>query len=222
MILFSLEIYKLINCALSELTASQTSGRTPNNPLSEAHYLGAWVTTAMKQKRFDSLALNTLKKWQRQARSLGKNAGLKEQFMQLEKCYSQVLNADKQVKPVNIDQLNKLYAALIEQHWVVTTDLIIGERLNRHSDGKHSLIVCAQQIENCFDQQGRLIKPLSLYIRGDLKNITDLAFKQDLLLYKEEGSKSKVKYHGKFIIYPDNDGTTLPELPIDESKEKQK
>ena len=221
MVLFSQEIYKLINSALTELNASQASGRTPHNPLSEAHYLGAWVTTAIKKKRFDATVLETLKGWQRQARSLGKNAGLKEQFIYLEKCYSQVLDADKQVQPVSIEQLNKLYAKLNDQQWMVTTDLEIGEKLNRHSGGKDSLIVCADKISHSFDEQGILIKPISLYVRGNQQTIIDLAFEQDLLLYKKTDYKSKVKYHGEFIVYPNNDGTFLPEFPVDQSVEEQ-
>ncbi|WP_019615143.1 DUF2913 family protein [Psychromonas ossibalaenae] len=220
MVLFSQEIYKLITSALTELSASQVSGRTPQNPLSEAHYLGAWVTTAMKQKRFDSVVLETLKGWQRQARSLGKNAGLKRQFIYLEKCYSQVLNAEKQVQPVSVEQLNALYAALTDDQWMVTTDLPVGDKLNRHSGGKQSLIVCAEQISTCFDSQGTLIKPISLYIRGTQQEIIDLAFAQDLLLYKITDYKSKVKYHGEFIVYPNNDGTALPEFPIDSSEQE--
>ena len=217
MALFSQEIYKLIKTALAELDASQASGRTAGNTLSEAHYLGAWVTTAMKKKRFDTVVLETLKGWQRQARSLGKNAGLKEQFIYLEKCYSQVLDADKQVQPVAIEQLNKLYSALTELDWMVTTDLEVGDKLNRHSGGKDSLIVCAEKISNSFDIQGTLTKPLSLYVRGNQQVIVDLAFKQNLLLYKKTDYKSKVKYHGEFIVYPNNDGHSLPEFPVDQS-----
>ena len=219
MVLFSQEIYKLINSALTELAASQASGRTPHNPLSEAHYLGAWITTAMKKKRFDPIVLETLKGWQRQARSLGKNAGLKKQFTYLEKCYSRVLNAEKQVQPVTVEQLNKLYTALTEQQWMVTTDLEVGDKLNRHSGGKDSLIVCAEKIASSFDIQGTLMKPLSLYVRGNQQEIIDLAFAQNLLLYKKTDYKSKVKYHGEFIVFPNNDGTALPELPIEQSKE---
>ena len=216
MILFSQEIYKLIDCALTELAASQAAKRTPKNELNEAHYLGAWVTTAMKKKRFDSIALTTLQGWQKQARSLGKNAGLKEQFIYLQKCYSQVLNADKQVQPVYITQLNKLYEKLTAEQWMVTTDMVVGERLNRHSGGQESLIVCAEKTTSCFDEQGLLIKPISLYVRGDQQTIINLAFAEDLLLYKKTDNKSKVKYHGEFIVYPNNDGTSLPEFPIEQ------
>lgn len=221
MVLFSQEIYKLINSALTELNASQLSGKTPHNPLSEAHYLGAWVTTAMKKKRFDALVLETLKGWQRQARSLGKNAGLKEQFIYLKKCYNQVLDGEKQVQPVSIGQFDKLYAKLNDQQWMVTTDLEVGEKLNRHSGGKDSLIVCAEKIKECFDEQGVLIKPLSLYVRGNQQTIIDSAFAQNLLLHKKTDYKSKVKYHGEFVVYPNNDGSALPEFPVEQNRETQ-
>lgn len=217
MVLFSQEIYKLIDSALAELAASQESGRTPNNTLSEAHYLGAWVTTTLKNKRFDSTVVPTLKNWQKQARSLGKNAGLKAQFIYLKKCYSQVLDNDKQVQAVNIEQLNRLYAALSAQNWMVNTDLVVGDKLNRHSGGLDSLIVCADKIENSFSEQGELVKPLSLYVRGNQQTIIDLAFAENLLLYKMTDYKSKVKYHGEYIVYPNNDGSSLPEFPTENS-----
>jgi len=213
MSIFSQEIYQLTSLALSELDASQTTGRTMHNALSEAHYLGAWVTTAIKKKRFDPIVLETLKSWQKKARSLGKNAGLKEQFIYLQKCYDQVLDEKKASRALNIEQFNALYATLTEQQWLVTTDLEVVDKLNRHSDGKDSLIVCATQITNCFDEQGELIKPISLYVRGNQQTIINLAFAQNILLHKQTDYKSKVKYHGEFIVYPHNDGNFLPELP---------
>lgn len=213
MVLFSQEIYTLISTALSELEASQTSGRTPKNTLNEAHYLGAWVTTAMKQKRFEGITVPTLKAWQSRARSLGKNAGLKDQFNYLQDCYKQVLDDNKQIQAVNISQLLALVATLEKAQWLVNTDLIVGDKLNRHSGGAASLIICEQQMENNFDNEGVLIKPISLYLRGDLQELISHAFKENLLLHKITDYKSKVKYHGEFIIYPNNDGDKLPEFP---------
>lgn len=214
MVLFSQQIYTLISAALTELEASQASGRTPKNPLNEAHYLGAWVTTAMKQKRFDTIALPTLKAWQSKARSLGKNAQIKEQFTYLQQCYNQILTDDKQVQAVNLTQLHALIKQLENVQWMVNTDLVVGNRLNRHSGGASSLIICETQMQNCFDEQGTLIKPISLYLRGDLSELVNSAFEQNLLLHKMTDYKSKVKYHGEFIIYPNNDGDKLPEFPI--------
>jgi len=213
MVLFSQEIHTLISTALSELEASQTTGRTPKNTLNEAHYLGAWVTTAMKQKRFDSITVPTLKAWQSKARSLGKNAGLKNQFIYLQDCYNQVLDDNKQVQAVNYSQVEALVKALEAEQWMVNTDLVVGNKLNRHSGGAASLIICEQEMETHFDEAGVLIKPISLYLRGDLQELVVHAFKNNLLLHKITDYKSKVKYHGEFIVYPNNDGDKLPEFP---------
>jgi hypothetical protein len=214
MIVFSQEIYTLISTALSELEASQASGRTPKNPLNEAHYLGAWVTNALKQKRFDNITVPMIKAWQSKARSLGKNSGLKAQFDYLQKCYLQVLDENQQVQPVKQAQLHSVVAKLTEQQWMVNTDLVVGNKLNRHSGGAASLIICADEFSTNFDDEGVLIKPISLYVRGDLQELVEYAFEQNLLLHKMTDYKSKVKYHGEFIIYPNNDGDKLPEFPI--------
>lgn len=213
MSLFCQELYTLIETALSDLSASQQSGRTPNNTLSEAHYLGAWVTTAIKSKRFDSSLIETLKGWQKQARSLGKNAKLKDQFIYLQNCYSQVLDDNKQAQAISESQILALYNVLKDQDWMVTTDLVVEDRLNRHSGGKNSLIVCAQQMQDCFDNEKKLIHPISFYIRGNQQEIVDLAFVENILLHKKTDYKSKVKYHGEYIVYPQNNGDRLPEFP---------
>jgi hypothetical protein len=219
MIVFSQEIYTLISTALSELEASQASGRTPKNPLNEAHYLGAWVTNAIKQKRFDNITVPILKAWQSKARSLGKNSGLKEQFVYLQKCYLQVLNENQQVQSVKQTQLQAVIDKLTDQQWMVNTDLVVGNKLNRHSGGAASLIICADEMSKCIDDAGILIKPISLYVRGDLQELVECAFEQNLLLHKMTDYKSKVKYHGEFIIYPNNDGDKLPEFPVEKVAE---
>lgn len=216
MVLFSQEIYTLITTALTELQASQASGRTPKNSLNEAHYLGAWVTNAMKQKRFDSVTVPILKAWQSKARSLGKNSGLKAQFVYLQKCYNQVLDTQKQVQAVTLPQLQAVVEKLEALQWMVNIDLVVGAKLNRHSGGAASLIICEDQMLQCFDEGGVLVKPISLYLRGDLQELVTCAFSQNLLLHKITDYKSKVKYHGEFIIYPNNDGDKLPEFPVEE------
>lgn len=209
MALFPQEIFRLTNSALNELNSLKTA----HNPLSEAHYLAAWVTKAIKSKRFDRIALQTLKAWQSQARSLGKNAHLKAQFNTLQKCYSRVLDAENQLKPVSILMIEKLYGELSARQWQVTTQSEIAGKLKIDSGGRGSLLLCAEQLKSCFDKQGQLINTLSLYIRGDRQAITDLAFEHNLLLYKKTDYKSKVKYHGELLIFPDNNGTFLPEFP---------
>ncbi|AGH81205.1 hypothetical protein PCNPT3_06325 [Psychromonas sp. CNPT3] len=214
MALFSEEMYKLLDLALSELNASHESGRTPQNDLNEAHYLGAWVTTAMKKKRFDSIVLSSLKNWQSKARSLGRNAGLKDQFIYLERCYSQILDSDKKIQAVTRDQFEAFYKTLSAAQWMVTTDTVVVDKMKCHSSGDSSLVACKAQMDTHFNEKGDLIKPISFYIRGDVQEAVKLAFAANVLLHKKTDHKSRVKYHGEYVVYVHNDGEFLPEFPL--------
>jgi len=208
---FSTSIHQVVTTALADLQEAQLKGKIPKNPLSETHFLAAWTTNAMKKKRFESDVLPTLKIWQRKARSLGKNAGLVETFQAIKAHYEHVFDQDLKAKPVHKQQIIDLCDKLTELQWMVNTDLEVGEKLNRHSAGQASMIICSQQFEQCFEG-GLLVKPISLYIRGDLPEALQAAFEQSLLLYKVTDYKSKVKYHGEYIIYSNNEGEFLPEL----------
>jgi len=208
---FSTSIHQVVTSALADLKEAQLKGKIPKNPLSETHFLAAWTTNAMKKKRFESDVVPTLTIWQRKARSLGKNAALVETFTAIKQSYEHIFDQDLKAKPVDKEQVIALCSQLTEQQWMVNTDLEVGEKLNRHSGGQASLIICSNEFEANFEQ-GLLVKPISLYIRGDLPEALQVAFEQSLLLYKVTDYKSKVKYHGEYIIYPDNNGTFLPEL----------
>tara|TARA_R110001583_G_scaffold743_11_gene6834 strand:+ start:2115 stop:2762 length:648 start_codon:yes stop_codon:yes gene_type:complete len=208
---FSTSIHQVVTSALADLKEAQLKGKIPKNPLSETHFLAAWTTNAMKKKRFESDVVPTLTIWQRKARSLGKNAALVETFTAIKQGYEHIFDQDLKPKPVYKEQVIALCNQLTEQQWMVNTDLEVGEKLNRHSAGQASLIICSNEFEANFEQD-LLIKPISLYIRGDLPEALQAAFEQSLLLYKVTDYKSKVKYHGEYIIYPDNNGTFLPEL----------
>ncbi|MEJ6077812.1 DUF2913 family protein [Vibrio sp. 1-Bac 57] len=208
---FSTSIHQVVTTALADLHEAQLKGKIPKNPLSETHFLAAWTTNAMKKKRFESDVLPTLKIWQRKARSLGKNAALVETFQAIKAHYEHVFDQDLKAKPVNKQQIINLCDKLTELQWMVNTDLEVGEKLNRHSAGQASMIICSQQFEQNFED-GLLVKPISLYIRGDLPEALQAAFDQSLLLYKVTDYKSKVKYHGEYIIYNNNEGEFLPEL----------
>lgn len=208
---FSISIYQVVTQALADLNDAQAKGKIPKNPLSETHFLAAWTTNAIKKKRFESEVVPTLILWQRKARSLGKNAALVETFTAIKQNYEHVFDENLKTKPVNKDQIIALCEKLTSLQWMVNTDLEVGEKLNRHSGGQASMIICNQAFENNFEH-GLLVKPISLYIRGDIAEALQTAYEQTLLIYKVTDYKSKVKYHGEYIIYANNDGDFLPEL----------
>jgi hypothetical protein len=213
MAIYSQEIYKVVTTGLNELESSQAAGKTPRNPVSEAHYLNAWVTKSIKQQSFDRSVVKTLTMWQQQGRSMGKNAQLKLNFECLAETLAGVKNADDEAKWVTQETLEVFNAALEHDGWLITAEFEVNRKVTHFTDGQASLVVCSKQYQNAFDEQGQLVKPLSLYVRGNIQSFIDLAFASGLLLFKVTDYKSKVKYHGEFVIYPANNGEHLPELP---------
>ncbi len=101
------------------------------------------------------------------------------------------------------------YTALEQQDWLVT-NTEVNRKVSHHTDGKASLVVCsAQYTESIMNENGELVKPLSLYIRGNTQQFIDIAYQHGILLYKITDYKSKVKFHGEYIIYPMNAGGHL-------------
>lgn len=210
---FYQEIYKLVSDGLQELADSQQAGKTPHNPVSETHFLSAWVTKAIKQQRYDHCLAKTLLAWQQQARSMGKNAQLKQQFEHIYQTFSGIPRDEDVARATTSEQLESLYELLEDADWLVTTEYEVNRKVTHHTDGQASLVVCAKQFKEGISEQGEVIKPISLYVRGDAQFFVDTAYKAGLLMYKVTDYKSKVKYHGEYIIYPHNGGTHLPELP---------
>ncbi|OZS43086.1 DUF2913 family protein [Photobacterium sanguinicancri] len=218
MTLFYQELYKLVTEGLAELQASQEAGKTPVNPVSEAHYISAWVTKAIKQHRFEHCMAKTLMSWQQQARSMGQHAQLRLLFENLAETYAGVMDEQKVAKTITDENFTNFFSQVEQQDWQVTTEHEINRKVKHHTDGQASLVVCCKKFEEAFDaaegqEVKRLVKPLSIFIRGNTQALIDAAFGNGLLLYKVTDYKSIVKYHGEYIIQPDNNGSYLPELP---------
>lgn len=213
MAIFYQEIYKLVSDGLQELAESLQSGKTPHNPVSETHFLSAWVTKVIKQQRYDHCTAKTLLAWQQQARSMGKNAQLKQQFEHIHQTFAGIPRDEDVAKATTSEQIQSLYKLLEDADWLVTTGYEVNRKVTHQTGGQASLVVCSKQYQEAVSEVGEVIKPISLYVRGDAQFIIDTAYKVGLLMYKVTDYKSKVKYHGEYIIYPQNGGSHLPELP---------
>ncbi|MGF1681894.1 DUF2913 family protein [Photobacterium minamisatsumaniensis] len=211
---FYQEIYKLVTDGLTLLSESQSSGKTPRNPISETHFLSAWVTKVIKQQYYDHCVAKTLIAWQKQARSKGKNAQLKQQFEHIQYTIGGTqADNNNSGKAISKSQVDALYQQLEADDWLVTTEYEVNRKVKHFTDGQASLVVCSAQIKAGFSEGDELMKPLSFFVRGDAKALVDAAFEHGLLLYKVTDYKSMVKYHGEYLVYPGNAGSHLPELP---------
>ena len=175
--------------------------------------MSAWVTKVLKQHSFDCCVVKTLQEWQQQSRTMGKNAQLKLHFERLAETYAKVTDEQGQSTVITPALIATFYTALQQQDWLVTSEYEVSRKVSHHTDGKASLVVCSAQYAESMNEDGGLVKPLSLYVRGNVQKFIDIAYQHGLLLYKITDYKSKVKFHGEYVIYPHNAGGHLPELP---------
>ncbi|PSV98209.1 DUF2913 family protein [Photobacterium iliopiscarium] len=213
MTIFFNEIYNVVSSGLTALQAAQATGKAQKNPVSESIFLSAWVTKVLKQHSFDRCVVKTLQEWQQQSRTMGKNAQLKLHFERLAETYAKVTDEQGQSIAITSAVMTTFYTALEQQDWLVTNEYEVNRKVSHHTDGKASLVVCSAQYAAAINDEGELVKPLSLYIRGNVQQFIDIAYQHSILLFKITDYKSKVKFHGEYIIYPLNTGIHLPELP---------
>lgn len=211
---YSKEIQRVINSALGDLQASKDSGRLPKNPVSANHFLIRWVTTAIKTQRFAHCAAKDLMAWQKEGRTKGTGTELPVRFEQYSRLYAELAPMEQDLS-VSKSGILAWGESLEEKEWCVTTEYEVLEKASLFSDGDHSLIICSTQLESCFDpESGELIKPLTCYVRGNHHEFVESAFEHGLMVHKRSDYKSKVKYHGEYLIYPHNRGTQLGEIPF--------
>ncbi|MEC6822979.1 DUF2913 family protein [Photobacterium piscicola] len=213
MTIFFNEIYNVVNSGLVALQEAQATGKAQKNPVSESIFLSAWVTKVLKQHSFDRCVVKTLQEWQQQSRTMGKNAQLKLHFERLAETYAKVTDEQGQSIAITSAVMTTFYTALEQQDWLVTNEYEVNRKVSHHTDGKASLVICSAQYAAAMNDEGELVKPLSLYVRGNVQQFIDMAYQHGILLFKITDYKSKVKFHGEYIIYPSNTGTHLPELP---------
>ncbi|MFO6422292.1 DUF2913 family protein [Motilimonas sp. KMU-193] len=211
---FAKAITLVANTALDELEQACQQGAVSRTPVSEAHYINAWVTKAIKAQRFPHCVAKTLLFWQQQARSLGKNANLPQTLNRIISTYAKVLDNQNNLTKVYDSQLQTVLEQLVTDDWNVIDQVELARKMKLNSTGQDSLIICAKQYAHAIEpSEQRLIRPLSLYVRGNVSQLVDLAYQQKLLLFKMSDYKSKVKFHGEYVVFPSNKGDFLPEFP---------
>ena len=107
----------------------------------------------------------------------------------------------------NPQQLGAKLAALLEElsaaGWLVLTESEVNAKLRLQSGGQASLVVSHSEYEGHIED-GELVKPLTLYVRGDEKVLAEAAFKHGLLLSQGNKKTTLVKHHKAYRLMPDN------------------
>lgn len=211
------EVQHAINAALGDLQESKDSGRLPKNPVSANHFLIRWVTTAIKSQRFNRCIAKELMTWQKEGRTKGTGTELPIRFEHYSRLYGELAPVET-VTPITKEAILAWSEFLEEdKEWCVTTEYEVLEKASLFSDGDHSLIICSTQLESCFDGEegsAELVKPLTCYVRGNHHEFIESAYEHGLIVHKRSDYKSKVKYHGEYLIFPNNHGLQLGEIPF--------
>lgn len=185
--------------SLAELarTAEQKAGK--RTAAQESHFLCTWMADSLKEKRFSRLVMEDLKGWIQQGRTLGAGADLKGLLERIVCQYSRAMSDPAQLGA----KLTTLVAELESAGWLVFTDSELSAKLRLLSQGQSSLVISASEYQgNIAD--GELVKALTLYVRGDEKQLAQAAFAQGLLLSQGDKKSTLVKHHKAYRLVPGN------------------
>ncbi|WP_262110780.1 DUF2913 family protein [Aeromonas sp. Marseille-Q5825] len=185
--------------SLAELarTAEQKAGK--RTPAQESHFLCTWMADSLKEKRFSRLVMEDLKAWVQLGRTLGAGADLKGLLSRIVCQYGRAMAEPGQLGV----RLATLVAELESAGWLVFTDSELSAKQRLLSQGQSSLVISASEYRSHIEG-GELVKPLTLYVRGDEKQLAQAAFKQGLLLSQGDKKATLVKHHKAYRLVPGN------------------
>ena len=208
---YNTHMLDLVRAGLAALVDAQQAKRSLQNPLAETHFLGNWIITALKQKRFDSCLAADLNIWLQESRTLGPKADFKSRFEKIAKVYEQI--CELEYKNLNQFILEDILNELDAEGWLIATDMAVTPKMKLSSSGENSLVICAEVYDRAFsDTDGVLESPLSVFIRHGDQAFIDKMFAHGYLVFSSS-TRSLVKRHNRFIIRPFNDAHKLALLP---------
>ena len=197
-------LFDMASQSLAELarTAAQKSGK--RTPAQESHFLCTWMADSLKEKRFSRLVMEDLKAWVQLGRTLGAGADLKGLLERILRQYERAM-----AEPVQLGaRLADLLAELEAAGWLVLTTSEVNAKLRLQSGGQSSLIISASEYQGHIEA-GELVKPLTLYVRGDERELAEAAFARGLLLSQGNKKTSLVKHHKSYRVMPGNEQSAL-------------
>ena len=197
-------LFEMASQSLAELarTAEQKAGK--RTPAQESHFLCTWMADSLKEKRFSRLVMEDLKAWVQLGRTLGAGADLKGLLERILRQYERAM-----AEPVQLGaRLADLLAELEAAGWLVLTTSEVNAKLRLQSGGQSSLIISASEYQGHIEA-GELVKPLTLYVRGDERVLAEAAFARGLLLSQGNKKTSLVKHHKSYRVMPGNEQSAL-------------
>ncbi|QQO84754.1 DUF2913 family protein [Shewanella algae] len=193
----------LTQAGLAALAERNHAAGSIKTPAAESHFLCNWMVQSLKEKRFSKLLVEDLTRWIREGRSLGAGAKLPEVLQRIQAQYLPAIN-----NAAVGQSLQNLIAELQAEGWLVILDFEVSGKLKLDSQGQNSLVISTEQYQQHL-LDGKLIKPITLYIRADEQLIAQFAVKHALLFSQGDKKASCIKHHKAYRLYPDNQQPAL-------------
>lgn len=211
---YTVEIQKLVNAALEEIHAEHQAKKLVNAPVSNNNFLIRWVTKALKSQRFDRCVVADLTRWQKEGRTKGNASNLMSTFERISAFYAEFFPANEESKEIKDSQINEFLDFMEQNDWEVSTSepLVGVGKVQIFIEGQNSFALCTEQCDSCFDGE-LMVKPMRWFVRGNHAQFIEMAANAGFMLHKVTDYKSNVKYHGEYILYPNNLGMQLAEIP---------
>lgn len=191
-------LVELAQAGLAALAARTDSPNALKTAAAESHFICSWMAQSLKERRFSKLVADDLNHWIRDGRSMGAAANLPGLLARIDQQYraamdNHTIGASLQTM---LDSLN-------EDDWLVIVDCEVSGKLKLDSDGRNSLIISVEQYEQHI-AEGKLLKPITLYVRSDEQALAKLAAEHQLLLSAGNKKASLIKHHKAYKLYPNN------------------
>ncbi|CAH8194160.1 MULTISPECIES: DUF2913 family protein [Vibrio] len=211
---YYIEIQRVVNTALEELQAEHQAGKLADAPLANNHFLVHWVSKALKAQRFERCVVDDLNRWQKAGRSKGNQSELLFTFKRISAFYAHFFNGDFDNK-ITDKRIEAFLDFMEAEGWDVNNcdPLVNVGKVQIFTDGQNSFALCGDQCDNCFDGE-LMVKPMNWFVRGHHADFVEKAFQAGFMLYKRTDYKSNVKYHGEYLVYPNNQGPQVAEIPL--------
>ncbi|MGL6260242.1 DUF2913 family protein [Vibrio sp. WXL210] len=215
MSLYSQDIQAVVDSALGELADLHKIGKAVNAPVANNLFLVRWISTALKQQRFGRVVSQDLIRWQKAGRSKGNNAGLEQIFKRISAYYKVFFADNAEGEPLTDSMVEAFLDTMEQAGWEVSTaePLVDAGKVQIFTDGQNSLALCANQCDSSFDGE-LMTKPMSWFVRGHHAEFVEKASQAGFMVHKVTDYKSNVKYHGEYLIFPNNQGDRLAEIPL--------
>ncbi|GAK82701.1 hypothetical protein JCM19238_244 [Vibrio ponticus] len=212
---YTVEIQKLVNAALEDIHAEHQAKKLVNAPVANNNFMIRWVTKALKSQRFHRCVVDDLTRWQKAGRTKGNDSNLMFTFERISSFYRDFFPVEQDAKVIKDSDVEAFLDVMEQAGWEVSTSepLVGVGKVQLFTEGQNSLALCSEQCEKCFDGE-LLVKPMNWFVRGNHALFVEAASKAGFMVHKVTDYKSNVKYHGEYIVFPENKGAQLAEIPI--------